>query len=144
MLNVYMVTLTSYVRTHVRVNNNVQRKLQVVGTQSLYACTIDRLSFRLLDCQFTTVIATRRANGVVDVKCAAIRAWSQCRSLHYVMGTTFRLAGVRLSSFRMCHFALAILVHAIKRCFNDRYSDALAPTSANISLVFVRRLKGAS
>lgn len=86
-------------------NNNVQRRLRVTKTQSLYVCTHHRLSFSLLDSQFTTVVATGRANGVVDVKSATVRACSQCRSFHYVMGTTFRLSGVRLSSFRMCHIA---------------------------------------
>ena len=43
---------------------------------------------------------------MVDVQCAAVRACSQCRRFHYVMGTTFRLSGVALSSFRMCHINL--------------------------------------
>jgi hypothetical protein len=56
--------------------------------------SVFNLSFSLLDSQFTTIVTAARAYGVVDVKCAAVRACSQCRGFHYVMGTTFGLAGV--------------------------------------------------
>jgi hypothetical protein len=48
----------------------------------------------LLDSQFTTIVTAAGAYCVVDVKRTAIRACCQCRSFHYVMGTTFGLAGV--------------------------------------------------
>ena len=62
------------------------------------------LSFSsLLNRQFTTIVSAAGAYSVVDVVCAAVRADSQCGQLSYVMSTTFRLTGVRLSTFRMCH-----------------------------------------
>lgn len=53
--------------------------------------------------QFATVVATARAYSVVDVVSAAVRADCQCGQFSHVMSTTFRLTGVRLSTFRMCH-----------------------------------------
>ena len=62
------------------------------------------LSFlSLLDSQLATIVTAARAYGVVNVVCATVRADSQRRHHGFVMGTTFRLSGVRLSSFRMCH-----------------------------------------
>ena len=60
----------------------------------------------LLYSQFTTIVSASWADGVVDVVSATVRA--KCQSWHFsfVMCTTFRLSGVRLSSFWMCHSCL--------------------------------------
>ena len=57
----------------------------------------------LLYSQFTTVVAASWANSVVDVVCATVWAKCQCWHFCFVMSTTLRLSGVRLSSFWMCH-----------------------------------------
>jgi hypothetical protein len=68
------------------------------------------LSFlSLLDSQLATIVSAARAYSVVDVMCATVRANSQSRHFSSVMRTTFRLSGVRLSSFRMCHSLFTIL-----------------------------------
>ena len=56
-----------------------------------------------LYCQLTAIVATTRAYGMIQIVSATVRADCQCGHLSHVMGTTFRLSGVRLSSFRMCH-----------------------------------------
>ena len=95
-----------YAYTHVRalIKYKVKRQEDTLSPFISHHSPISGFSF--LNCQFTTIVATAGANRVVDVKCATVRACSQCRSLHNVMRTTFRLAGVRLSSFRMCHIVL--------------------------------------
>ena len=71
-----------------------------------------------LNSQLTTIVATRWAYSVIDVMRTAVRTNSQSGHLGHVMGTTFGLAGVRLSSFRMCHILLVycLLVY----CFISR------------------------
>ena len=69
-----------------------------------------------LNSQLATVVAARRAYGVVDVVSTAVRANSQCWHLCHVMSTTFRLSGVRLSSFRMCHILLFLLLVLFMYC----------------------------
>ena len=95
------------------------------------------LSLSLLDSQFTTIIAARRAYSVINVQRATVRACSQCRRFYYVMGTTFRLSGVALSSFRMCHVAFGnrcALVYTAP--LNKRATDASALPIANTTLVY--------
>ena len=57
----------------------------------------------LLYCQFTTIISTCWADSVIDVVSATVWAECQCWHFSFVMSTTFRGSGVRLSSFWMCH-----------------------------------------
>ena len=65
------------------------------------------------DSQLATIVAAGGAYGVVDVVCTTIGTDSQSRHLSHVMGTTFGLAGVRLSSFRMCHILFVLLVYKL-------------------------------
>ena len=74
---------------------------------------------------------------MVDVQCSAVRACCQCRSFYYVMRTTFRLSGVALSSFWMCHVAFGnrcALVYTAP--LNKRATDASALPIANTALVY--------
>mgnify|MGYP003403913237 CR=1 FL=1 len=57
----------------------------------------------LLYSQFTTIVSASRADSVIDVVSATVRAECQCWHFSFVMCTTFRGSGVRLSSFWMCH-----------------------------------------
>ena len=57
----------------------------------------------LLYSQFTTIVSASWADSVVDVVSATVWAKCQCWHFCFVVGTTFRLSGVRLSSFWMCH-----------------------------------------
>jgi len=83
--------------------------------RSLYHCCVARLSFcSLLDSEFTTIVATAGAYGVIDVMSTAVGANSQSGHYSHVMGTTFRLSGVRLSSFRMCHNYLQFTIYNFK------------------------------
>ena len=138
------MALTGHVRAHARVQFIQGERLRdLTFNLSPHNCS-PKSRFCVFDSQFTTIVAARRANSVENMHCTAVRAYSQCRCFNYVMGTTFGLTGVALSSFRMCHVALAILVSASKLRFNGSYLDALALRSANTALVFVPRLKGAS
>ncbi len=60
----------------------------------------------LLYSQFTTIVSASWADCVVNVVSATVRAKCQCRHFCFVVCTTFRLSGVRLSSFWMCHNCL--------------------------------------
>ena len=64
----------------------------------------------LLDGQFTAIITTSRAYGVVDVPCSAVRADSQRRSYSLIVGSAFERSRLGLSSFRMCHFSVIVLL----------------------------------
>ena len=62
----------------------------------------------LLYSQFTTIVSASRADSVIDVVSATVRAECQCWHVSFVMCTTFRGSGVRLSSFWMCHILLIL------------------------------------
>lgn len=74
------------------------------------------LSFSsFFDSEFTTIVTATWANSVVNVMSTAVGADSQCRHNGNVMGTTFGLSGVRLSSFWMCHnlFVLDVVFNLV-------------------------------
>mgnify|MGYP000667725311 CR=1 FL=1 len=54
-------------------------------------------------------LAYEMAYGVINVVSTAVRADCQCGYFQNVMCTTFRLSGVRLSSFRMCHISFSFI-----------------------------------
>ena len=58
----------------------------------------------LVDDKFTAIVSAFATYSVVDVPCAAVGADSESRDKGFVVSTTFRGSGVRLSAFRMCHF----------------------------------------
>ena len=89
--------------TYARKINKVKRQKAYYHLSPFTFHFSSRLSFCLLDSQLTTIVSAARTDGVVDVQCTTVRACCQCRSFYYVMGTTFCLSGVALSSFRMCH-----------------------------------------
>ena len=60
----------------------------------------------LLYSQFTTIVSASWADSVINVVSATVWAKCQCWHFCFVVGTTFRLSGVRLSSFWMCHSSL--------------------------------------
>ena len=62
-----------------------------------------------LDSDFTAIVATFAAYGVVDVPGAAVGAKSQSGSYSLVVGATFGGTGLRLFAFRMCHFVLIFM-----------------------------------
>ena len=54
------------------------------------------------------VVTALRANGVINMPCAAVRALSDGRSHSHVVGAALSGTSLRLSSFRMCHFLVVI------------------------------------
>ncbi len=71
---------------------------------SLFSCL-------LLDyCKFASVITALTAYCVVNVPCSTVRADCKCRSNCLIVGPSFRSSGLRLPSFRMCHFVLFLIV----------------------------------
>ena len=78
---------------------------------STYHAESSHLGFcSLLYSQFTTIVSASRADSVINVVSATVRAECQCWHFSFVMCTTFRLSGVRLSSFWMCHSCLLFLI----------------------------------
>ena len=63
-----------------------------------------------LDSDFAAVVAAFAAYVVVHVPCAAVGADSQCGDKSFVVCTTFRCTGMRLSAFRMCHCFIVLIV----------------------------------
>lgn len=63
-----------------------------------------------LDNLFPAIVAAFATNSVVNVPCATVRTDSQCRDKSFVVCTTFRGAGMRLSSFRMCHCSIVLII----------------------------------
>ena len=81
----------------------------------------------LLYSQFTTIVSAGRADSVVDVMSAAVRAECQCWHFSFVMCTTFRCSGVRLSSFWMCHSFIILFCYffnIVSPAVNDSFSHA--------------------
>ena len=69
----------------------------------------------LLDGQFTAIITTSRAYGVVDVPCTTVRTYGERASYGLVMGATLEGTGLGLSSFRMCHGSFIVFFVIIFR-----------------------------
>lgn len=63
------------------------------------------------DSEFSAIVSTSTAYGVVDVGCSTVGANCDCRQFCYIVSTTLRCSGVRLSSFRMCHVFYYLLVY---------------------------------
>ena len=81
----------------------------------------------LLYSQFTTIVSAGWADGVVDVVSATVRAECQCWHFSFVMCTTFRCSGVRLSSFWMCHSSLLfyfVIFNVVSPAVNASFSHA--------------------
>ena len=64
------------------------------------------LSRALLDGELAAVVAAGAAYGVVDVPSAAVGANCQRGCYGLIVGSALARPGLRLSSFRMCHFCL--------------------------------------
>ena len=80
-------------------------------------CLSPHLGFcSLLYSQFTTIVSASWADSVIDVMSATVWAKCQCRHFCFVVGTTFRLSGVRLSSFWMCHNSLLFYLVFFNSC----------------------------
>ena len=92
----------------------------------------------LLYSQFTTIVSASWADSVIDVVSATVRAKCQCRHFSFVMSTTFRLSGVRLSSFWMCHNSLFILLVIL--IFTKKLSTILPCHAERQVLLFLTSL----
>ena len=57
-----------------------------------------------LDSQLSTIVAASAAYSVEYMPLAAVGADGQCRSYCLVVSSSLGSSGLRLSSFRMCHF----------------------------------------
>ena len=64
----------------------------------------------LLDGELTAVVATSGAYGVVDVPCAAVGADSERGGYGLVVRSALEGSRLGLSSFRMCHFSVIVLL----------------------------------
>ena len=64
----------------------------------------------LLNGQFTAIIATAGAYRVVDVPCTAVGADSQSGGYSLIMRSALECSRLGLSSFRMCHFSVIVLL----------------------------------
>ena len=60
--------------------------------------------FFFYDGQFPAIVSASGANGVIDMPCAAVGAYSQCGGYSLIVGSAFEGSRFGLSSFRMCHF----------------------------------------
>ena len=93
----------------------------------------------LLYSQFTTIVSAGRADSVVDVMSAAVRAECQCWHFSFVMSTTFRCSGVRLSSFWMCHNSLLfyfVIFNVVSPAVNASFSHAELPNATFRTFVY--------
>ena len=74
-------------------------------SESLYSHRV------LIDDEFAAIVTTFTANCVIDMPSAAVGADGECRDESFVVSTTFRGSGMRLSAFRMCHFSMIFLCY---------------------------------
>jgi hypothetical protein len=89
------------------INKEIEKRLEggieLFPLTSVFLLLILESSF-LLDSQLATVITAFRANGVRNMPATTVGAYYYGRNNCLVMRTALGCTGVRLSSFRMCHF----------------------------------------
>ena len=71
----------------------------------------------LLDCNLSAIVTAGRANGVIDVELAAVRAYCQCGCYCLVVSSSFESPGLGLSSFRMCHIIYNLTMYDVQFIF---------------------------
>ncbi|OAV67432.1 hypothetical protein Barb4_02467 [Bacteroidales bacterium Barb4] len=62
------------------------------------------------DCQLTSVVAAFTAYGMVKMPCAAVGAYSHCGDDSLVVSSSLGCSCMTLSSFRMCHCLIYLIV----------------------------------
>ena len=60
----------------------------------------------LLNGEFTSVVAAAGAYSVIYIPLTAVGALSECGGNCLIVSSTLESSGLRLSSFRMCHFVV--------------------------------------
>lgn len=69
------------------------------------------------DCQFTSVVTAFATYSVINVPSTAVRAYSHCWSDSLVMSSSLGCSCLTLSSFRMCHYFIYLIVIILFQTF---------------------------